>query len=245
MNKNEHLIPLIQEKYYLNKNLEKYLAYLEENKDTSASDVVTLVNVHRDSNYYENRIPADVDKGILMNVNKYYYLSEEYEPVDLKKISIQYSYAGNNMIEVANDAFFDLCKKAEQEGLKLIVNSSYRDYKNQVITYNKIKATKGEREADKTAARPGHSEHQTGLSIDVFEKNNQSTLTFKDSESYTWLQNNAYEYGFIERYPEGKENITGYNAEAWHWRYVGVEAAKVIHDENITFDEYYAYYIEN
>lgn len=79
----------------------------------------------------------------------------------------------------------------------------------------------------------------------MFEKNNQSTLTFKDSEAYSWLKENAHNYGFIERYPEGKENITGYNPEAWHWRYVGTEVAKIIHDENITFDEYYAFYVEN
>ncbi len=243
--KNEKLIQVIQEKYYMKKNLDRYLAYIEKNKDTSINEVVTLVNVHRDSDYYENTIEANLDKGILLNVNKYYYLSEEYIPEELEKISIRYAYAGNNMISEANTAFYDLCKSAEQDGLTLIVNSSYRSYENQVNTYRSIKNAKGEREADKTAARPGHSEHQTGLSVDVFEKNNQSTLTFKDSEAYSWLKENAHNYGFIERYPEGKENITGYNPEAWHWRYVGTEVAKIIHDENITFDEYYAFYVEN
>ncbi len=245
MKKNDKLIALIQEKYYMKKNLERYLAYMDKNKETSINEVVTLVNVHRDSNYYENTIEANKDKGILLNVNKYYYLSEEYVPENLEKISIRFAYAGNNIISEANNAFYDLCKSAEQEGLTLIVNSSYRSYENQVNTYRSIKNSKGEREADKTAARPGHSEHQTGLSVDVFEKNNQSTATFKDSEAYTWLKENAHNYGFIERYPEGKENITGYNAEAWHWRYVGIDVAKKIHDENITFDEYYAFYVEN
>ena len=95
------------------------------------------------------------------------------------------------------------------------------------------------------AARAGHSEHQTGLSLDIFSKTDTTTSNFKNSLAYTWLTNNAYKYGFIERYPENKEDITGFSAEAWHWRYVGVDAATYIHENDITFDEYYAYYLED
>lgn len=242
--KNSQIIDFLQEKYYLKKNLDRYLAYASENNETSISDVVAIVNVNRDYDYYENIIDCDTEKGILLNVNKYYALKEDYEPSNLTKISIKYSYDGNSITEEANDAYVSLWKSANKEGFTLIVNSSYRSYTSQDEVYSNIKFSKGSREADKVAARPGHSEHQTGLAIDVFEKGNQSTETFKDSEAYQWLKENSYLYGFIERYPENKEYLTGYSFEAWHYRYVGEDVAKVIHDENITFDEYYAYYVE-
>lgn len=242
--KNDLILSFTKEKYYLKKNLERYLNYAEKNKDKDTKEIITLVNVNREYNYYEHDIESNIEKGILLNVNKYYKLSNEYEPVNLVKISTKYAYDGNSITKEANDAYISMWNAANKEGLILIVNSSFRSYASQEKVYNSIKNTKGIKEADKTSARPGYSEHQTGLSIDVFEKNNQTTATFKDSLAYTWLQENAYKYGFIERYPEGKENITGYSSEAWHWRYVGETAAKIIHDENITFDEYYAFYEE-
>ena len=243
--KNSYILELINEKYYIHKNLDRYLAYANKNKNTSNQDVVAIVNVNRDYNFYENDIPSDTSLGILLNVNKYYTLPEDFEPIDISNISIRYSYNGNKITEEANDAYVSMWNAAQKEGLTLIVNSSYRDYQDQDRVYNNIKASSGQKEADKVAARPGHSEHQTGLAIDVFEIGNQSTLTFKDSPAYIWLKENARFYGFIERYPEDKEYLTGYSFESWHWRYVGEEAAKKIYEENITFDEYYAYYIEN
>lgn len=243
--KNTTILELIKEKYYIHQNLDRYLEYAEKNSETSIKDVIAIVNVNRDYKYYEHDIETDIEKGILLNVNKYYKLPEDYEPDDLVDISIRYSYDGNQITKEANDAYVSMWNGANNAGLTLIVNSSYRNYISQERVYNNIKASSGQKEADKVAARPGHSEHQTGLAIDVFEIGNQSTATFKDSPAYTWLCENAYLYGFIERYPEDKEYLTGYSFESWHWRYVGEEVAKIMHDENITYDEYYAYYIEN
>lgn len=242
---NTFILEIIKEKYYINNNLDRYIAYQEKHKDTTNKDIVAIVNVNRDYDLYENIKDCDLEKGNLLNVNKYYALPEDYTPENLKNISLQYSYAGNKIIEEANDAYVSMWNAANQEELKLIVNSSYRTYESQTEVYKNIKAANGQKEADKVAARPGHSEHQTGLSIDVFEIKNQATSTFKDSPAYTWLKENAYKYGFIERYPENKEYLTGYSFESWHWRYVGEETAKIIHEEDITFDEYYAYYVEN
>ena len=125
-----------------------------------------------------------------------------------------------------------------------MVNSSYRSYKDQDEIYKSFK-TVSLQYADSYAARPGFSEHQTGLALDITSLEHKSQKEFKESVEYKWLKDNCYKYGFILRYPENKEHITGYNTESWHFRYVGNEAAKIIHDENITFDEYYAYYIEN
>ena len=125
-----------------------------------------------------------------------------------------------------------------------MVTSSYRTYEEQESIYEERKTSLGERKADQTAARPGHSEHQTGLVVDMTSKTEPQAEEFSESKGYAWLKEHAYEFGFIERYPEGKTYITGYEPESWHWRYVGKKAAKVIQEENITFDEYYAYYLE-
>lgn len=242
--KNDAILDFIKEKYFIPANLERYLAYLEKNKNIEMNDIVAIVNVNRDYNFYEYDIKAKVENNNLLLVNKYYKLQEDFEPANLVTINSQYAYADNKITEETNDAYISMWHAAKEAGYQLIVNSSYRDYAEQEDVYNSIKQTKGEKEADKIAARPGHSEHQTALAIDVFEINNQLTGTFKDSETYTWLKENAYLFGFIERYPENKEYLTGYSFESWHWRYVGVDAAKVIHNEQITFDEYYAYYME-
>ena len=130
-----------------------------------------------------------------------------------------------------------------QLGVSLMVNSSYRPYKDQESIYKQYKNV-SLKYADSYAARPGYSEHQTGLAIDITSLENPLVKDFKVSPEYQWLKDNCYKYGFILRYPEGKEHITGYNTESWHFRYVGLEVAKKIYLENITFDEYYAYYIE-
>ncbi len=243
--KNDKIIDFIGEKYYIDAYLDRYLAYYEENQDMATKDIVSLVNVNRDYDYFEHDINADTSNSNLLLVNKYYKLSEDFEPANLVTISSQYAYANNQITAEANDAYVSMWHAAKESGFQLIVNSSYRNYADQEDVYNSIKQSKGEREADKVAARPGYSEHQSGLAIDVFEINNQLTGTFKDSPAYTWLKENAYKFGFIERYPEDKENITGYSFESWHWRYVGEDVAKIIYNENITYDEYYAYYIEN
>jgi len=136
---------------------------------------------------------------------------------------------------------------AKKEGITLIINSGYRSYDYQKEVYDQYKTWYDEEYADNYAARPDFSEHQTGLAIDLAL--NEGKIDFIcPSFPYHGIcqefRNVAPKFGFIERYQEGKENITGFKEEAWHYRYVGVEAATYIHDNNITFDEYYAYFIE-
>jgi len=182
-----------------------------------------------------------------MLVNKYYKLDETFEPNDLVTIKTDHSwgtYGENKIREEVYTAFKDMWNSALESDIYLMINSSYRPYNDQERVYNNYKNKNGESYADKIAARPGYSEHQTGLALDIFCTTNGSTKTFASSDAYKWLLENSYKYGFILRYPEGKENITGYAFESWHYRYVGKDLAKKIYDENITFDEYYAYYIE-
>jgi len=143
--------------------------------------------------------------------------------------------------ERALNAFLIMTEAANVEDIELRALSAYRsnDYQNNL--YENYKARDGQELADKYSARPGHSEHQTGLAIDI----NSVSVSFEDSVEYKWLAENAFNFGFILRYPNGKEDETGYMYEPWHYRYVGVNVAKKIHEEGITFDAYYAKYLIN
>ena len=245
--KDDKIISLLEQKYFLEKNLEDYKEYINKNNETDYAKVISIVNVHANHKWYQLELNTNEDLSMLMNVNKFYALSETYTPENLKNIGLTYAYdeeGENKLIDYAYDKFLELWQAANDQGFYLMVTSSYRDYESQKEIYDYRVSNWGERKADETAARPGHSEHQTGLVIDMTSKTEPLADSFTDSEAYKWLKENAYKYGFIERYPEGKTYLTGYNPESWHWRYVGEEAAKLIHDEDITFDEYYAFYIE-
>lgn len=242
--KNEKLIKILNEKYFLIKNLDNYLTYSEKNPETSLSEVVSLVNVHRDRDYYDNIEETDTSKGNAMLVNKYNALSKDYVVEDLTNISKTYSYGDNKKLtKEAYDAFINLAEDAKKEGYTILIVSSYRTYKDQEDVWKDYKASFGTKKADAYAARAGSSEHETGLAIDVadyYDKNDK----FEATESFQWMQANAHKYGYILRYPKGKENITGYSYEAWHYRYVGIDTATKVYNEGITYDEYYEYYLK-
>lgn len=239
---NEIIDDLISEKYFIDKNLERYINY-KINNNKELNEIVSLVNVGRDNEYYTNTKTTDTSKNELMLVNKYYYLDKTYEPQNIITIPIRYAYSDNKTSEEILEKYKEMFFDAEKEGIKLVISSSYRTYEDQEETYEYYKKIKGEENIDTYAARPGYSEHQTGLAFDILTIG-ITTTQFESTKEFKWLQENAYKYGFILRYPKDKEEITGYEYESWHYRYVGKEAAKIIHDENITFDEYYAYYIE-
>jgi len=181
-----------------------------------------------------------------MLVNKYNYLDKSYEPENLVTIPTTYSwgeYGKQKVTKETYDAFLNLWKASNSQGYYLMISSSYRNYDKQEAVYNEYKDTYGTEYADSIAARPGYSEHQTGYVIDMFEKGT-TQKTFHETDSYKWLLDNAHKYGFILRYPEDKEEITGYSFESWHYRYVGKEIATYIYENNITFDEYYAYFVK-
>ena len=233
---NKDIVNIINEKYYLSKNLDRYLNYLSANPTLSYSDVVSLVNVNRDSKFYENTTATDLTNYNEMLVNKYHLLNKDFKANDIVNVSSTYGYANNSLNKEAYDAFKQLANDAKKEGHTIVILSSYRTYEYQEKLWNRDKD-------DDYVARPSASEHVTGLAIDVSDFNDKND-SFKDTESYTWMINNAHKYGYILRYPENKENITGYSYEAWHYRYVGTSLATKIYNEGITFDEYYAYYME-
>ena len=240
---NKDIITLLNEKYFMEKNLKKYLKYLNKS-DRTFTDVVAIVNVGADHDWYTNTKKSDLSKGNLMLTNKFYSLDNTYNSDNMVSVSNNYSYGENQMLtEDTFNAFLNMWNAAKKENLNLIINSSYRSYEDQEEVYKYYKSTLGEEAADKRAARPGFSEHQTGMAIDI-QTYGSKTSTFEEFDEFKWLSKNAYKYGFILRYPKDKEYLTGYEYESWHYRYVGKEAAKYIHENNITFDEYYAYFIE-
>ena len=242
---NEYNIDLkniLEEKYYIDKNLERYINYKKEN-NIELSEIISIVNVNKDKEEYTETKKTDIEKKELMLVNKYNYLDKDYKPDDVIEISSWYAYAENEASKSILEEYKKMFNDAESEGLELIISSGYRDYNNQEETYNEYVRDSGEEQAKKYASLPGYSEHQTGLAFDILTTG-VLTNEFEKTKEFEWLKNNSYKYGFILRYPKGKENITGFEYESWHYRYVGIEAAKQIHDEGITFDEYYAYYIE-
>ncbi len=243
-NYNETYYDIISSKYYLNKNFEAYVQYQELHEKEEIDLIIALVNTNAASGWYNKEIDTDITKGDLILVNKFYHLNNEFERDDLVKAQLSYAYADNEAAEKVLLAFKDMKADVEEKlGVRLMINSSYRSYETQEEIYNEFKKV-SLKYADSYAARPGYSEHQTGLAIDITSLEHPNAKVFSESEEYEWLKNNCYKYGFILRYPENKENITGYSTESWHFRYVGEIAAKKIHDENITFDEYYAYYVE-
>lgn len=237
------LSKIISEKYFLEKNLKSYIEYKKEN-DKSTSDIVAIVNVNANNDWYTNTKKSDTKKGELMLTNKFYSLDSSYDSTDMVSISNQYSFGSNQMVtEKTLDAFITMFNDAKKENLTLVINSSFRSYEDQEEIYDYYKKTKGEAYADSIAAHPGFSEHQTGMAIDI-QTYGSTAATFEEFDEFKWLKENAHKYGFILRYPKDKEYLTGYNYESWHFRYVGVEAATYIYENNITFDEYYAYFVE-
>ncbi len=240
----ENIPKFMKEEYYLKKNLDQYLAYYQENSDKSITDVIATVNVGANKEWYTDYVDADTSKDTLVLANKFHFLGENYEPNDLVEVSNWYAYGDGPLLrKIAYDEFVGMYNAAKEDGQDIIINSSYRDYQYQLDLYNDYVSWYGQTKTDEMAARPGFSEHQTGLTIDVTTYG-ENENTFDKTEEFAWLQNHAHEYGFILRYPEGKEHLTGYEYESWHYRYVGVEVATYIHEHNITYDEYYAFFLE-
>jgi len=244
--KNDYYLSLLDEKYFIYENFYEYITYLQDNLDKPLTNIVEIVNTNTDAEYYSETYKTDISKDELMLVNKYHYLDSSYAPDDLVTISTTYAwgtYGSQKVNKTTYDAFMKLWKASNNEGYYLMVSSSYRTHDKQDQVYKDYQDSKGTDYADSIAARPGHSEHQTGYTIDMFEKGS-TQKTFHTTESYNWLINNAHKYGFILRYPEDKVEVTGYGFESWHYRYVGVEAATYIYKNKITFDEYYAYFVK-
>ena len=224
-------------KYYIADFQDRYVNYQARNPSKSTDEVIRSVNSNIDYKFYTNMKSTKTSEGYLMLVNKFNTVGSSYVP-KLKGVT-----GGGSLEPTAAAAFEKMVADAKKEGINLWNVSGYRSYGTQQSLYNSYKARDGQAKADTYSARPGSSEHQTGLATDICTAS--SSAHFENTPKYKWLINNSYKYGFILRYPEGKMYITGYKFEPWHYRYVGVEAATYIHNNNITFEEYHAYFVSH
>lgn len=230
--------------YYIKKNDLRYTQYKKNNSKLTIEQIVTHVNIGLDNDYYTNTRHAKNLNTQYILVNKYNFLTEKYIPKNLEKINSQYSLGNMYLVDYAKEAFEKMAQQAKKENLSIIAMSTYRSYKYQVNLYNTYAKKDGKKIADTYSARPGYSEHQTGLAVDVYNGKEPYT-NFEVTEEFKWMEKNAYKYGYILRFPKNKTKETGYNYEAWHYRYVGEEIAKYIYNKKISYEEYYAQNLEN
>lgn len=179
-------------------------------------------------------------------VNRTSNLPDTYVPEDLVKLTdiptVLSNPEVNQLRKVAYDALKELFTAAkEEEGYDLFARSGYRSYNTQVSLYSSYVANHGQAAADTFSAKAGQSEHQTGLAMDITceAMNFQLDDTFGETAEGKWLSENAHRFGFIIRYPKGKEDITGYMYEPWHIRYLGTDISTDVYESGLTLEEYF------
>lgn len=235
---------ILSSKYYKYKLLNSYLEYYKKNKDKK-DDIVILTNIGLNNDFYTNIREIKDPDNLLVLVNKYNKLPDDYSPTNLEDFETKYKISSKEkpMRKEAHDALVKLIDDINKEGMKIWINSTFRtkEYQNSLFT-NSVKRN-GMDHALMYSAKPRHSEHETGLAVDLSAETSGVIESFDRFKQYDWMKENAHKYGFIERYPKGKEWITGYGYEPWHYRYVGVEAATKIKEENITYEEYAVKYL--
>ena len=176
-------------------------------------------------------------------VNKEHAIPTDYVPPELVVVGLSTrsnSTADEKRVrQVINEPLTRMFEAASKDGHSLMVGSAYRSATTQNQLFNTYVARVGYDQANKYSAHPGHSEHQTGLAVDISTVSQQCYLAecFIGTADGLWLAENAYKFGFHLRYPKGKETITGYNFEPWHYRYVGVDLATALHTSGLTLDQ--------
>ena len=247
------IVNYIKLSYFKEDYLDRYIKYGYAIKDLKSpydvtniinnftyEDNVTYVNAYLDKDYYTSDIDVSNEEAMKIGVlvNKYYKLDSKFEPSDLEIINSKYASGTQKLRKEAKEHFEEMCADALKDGYKIYAGSTYRSYSYQLGLYNRYVAKDGFNAAETYSARAGYSEHQLGLAVDIL--NHSWDYINEKNPEYTWLVNNSYKYGFILRYPRGKEYITGYVFEDWHFRYLGKQLAEKVMNSNLTYDEYVA-----
>lgn len=218
-----------------------------ETDEPSHDDKLTL-----EAAYFNDIVEVDGKKEIqnpenmMVLVNKEFALPEGYAPKDLVRPNVSFSFGDQDieksyMRKEAAEALEKMFTEAGNHQMQLFAVSGYRSYERQVQVFNNEVQNVGRDQAVQVVAVPGNSEHQTGLSMDISSESANFSLSeqFGQTPEGKWLAANAHKFGFILRYPNGKEGITGYQYEAWHFRYVGIKAATEIYENDLTLEEYF------
>lgn len=216
----------------------------EQTPDGDASEPTATPASNGSGNPGAEMVVADPDSTAVM-VNKQYSLPESYKPADLVYPDVPFIFSEKiekrMLRREAAAALEEMFAAAKQDGIHLAGVSAYRSEATQRGLFNNYVKRDGEEKARTYSAMPGHSEHQTGLAIDLSGSDGKCAAEscFAGTKEAQWLADHATEYGYIIRFPEGKEAITGYKYEPWHVRYVGKEIAASIAERGITLEEYY------
>lgn len=224
------------------------LAYAEETLDLSDFDdaqEAQMVEMEPEAAQWAYPIPYDLlmTSDYIVLTNKENLLSEDYIPPDLVKLTCKkISSDPIQMREVAANALSDMFAAAKEDGIILYAHSGYRSYRTQKTMYsNRLKKNNGK--DDGVVAYPGSSDHQTGLGIDIINKagiGKKFTTAFAETKEGKWVAENCWNYGFVIRYQKNKEDITQIMFEPWHLRYVGVQVAQYMHENDLSLEEFTA-----
>jgi len=225
---------------------DRYLDYKSVNCNLSWVDAVTYVNIGLDHPFYTSNENVTNSDQLTVLINKYHCISKDYIPQNLVRINKSYSIGSIKLCEEACTALEEMCLAANTDSITMQAVSAYRSFDYQNVVYDRKKTEVISLEAyqkkrDKTVARAGHSEHQTGLAVDIGGTDDTILKqSFENTDAGVWLAKNSYRFGFILRYPKDKESITGYNYEPWHFRYLGIAIAEKVYLSGLTYDEFCA-----
>ena len=203
---------------------------------TTTSSTTTTTKKKQDVSVSNNTDGLKIIDGILI-VNKSYPLPKDYVPTNTYKDATGLNYCSECINVDAYEKYKLMKADMASLGMNIWIQSGYRSYSLQESLYNKYVNRDGKLAADTYSARPGHSEHQTGLAFDL----NSISDDFQYTSEGKWVNENAWRYGFILRYPKSKESITGYKYESWHLRYVGEDLATKLYNNGdwITLEEHF------
>jgi D-alanyl-D-alanine carboxypeptidase len=231
----EATLPEDDKPYYYDSTREgRYAAFAADHPELGIEDVYWMVDCDLDVSPYEDTHELPDPNDLLLLVNKHFYLPEGFAPADLVNV-------GNTRMRAeAGAAMQEMIEAAAADGHNIWSQSGYRSYETQVGLYRDYSARDGVEAADTYSARPGYSEHQTGLTTDL----NTITDAFGGTPEGQWVAANCYQYGYIVRYTKENTDVTLYKPEPWHMRYIGRDAAKTMHEEGIlSLEEYWVKYV--
>ena len=196
------------EEFYLIEyaKLDYYDRYMNYSDETGEDEETTVLHVNLDMDkeaYVDATLVSDFSLDMI--INKHRYLAEDFEPEDLVKINEKYANGDLYASRISINAFVEMYNAALKEGYEIVINSAYRSYQDQQDIVNTYLNLYGQKYVNNYVAKPGFSEHQTGLAFDIGSK---KVNVFANSEEYKWMLDNSYKYGFINRFPKKYENIT-------------------------------------
>ena len=226
------------------KDCQDCLSAIQTNQNTSVETTPTPSPTPSPTSTPEPTVESTVDTTTLSSIqkitNKSHPIDSGYVPVDLTVVNVN----SNGPQYLRSEAAYELVKMfvaEHKDGVDLYLVSGYRSYAQQLALYNTYVSTDGKALADSYDAIPGACEHQLGLAVDLSDDNRDHDIddSFESTTAYQWLLKHSYEYGYILRFPRGKESITGIAYNPWSFRYIGVEEAKKVYDSGLTLEEYY------